>query len=1753
MNRRQYTFNGVRLSSSPLNRTIPAFRPLLIIPLLAMFLAVPAMAKVTVSVATGNWSSAATWNNGVPADGDQITITVGHTVTLTADVNFIAAGSSLTTNGVLNMSTFLCRVVTNTVAANGQVIQNTVAGTAQQANLRGTTVTLHPTSTYFYTGNQTGFTSTHPAYGNLSYASTAAGNGVFEVNLNVGGNLTINNSGSGEIRFGDALNHTHNIAGSLLVTAGNVVGSNGAANILLDVNGGLTIGGGASFKACAAAGGLTINLAGNLTQNGTLTSTGVGTFRVVFDGSGNSTISGTVASIPLSNVTMNKTGSALAILAQNLAIGKNLTFTNGKIQTANFNLTMAALATITGASAANGFVETTGMGKLIFAQTNPIANFPVGKGSFTPAQITTTAFASTYGVRVEDGFLADTGCTGFVTDDAVKKMWIVTREAGTGTIQNMEMTWNGSDEGTTFNRNVCGMVQYTNSNWENAVPNMATGSNPYQRARIFAGLIGGTFGVIDTSSQINLTAPSGTSNSPLCAGATLNLTRTSQLIGGAIYQWSKQGGGFNPTPGPDASIPNVQPANAGNYLLTMSKYGCNYTSSAVAVTISAPPVCSIAGPPTVCANTPGHIYAGPGGQNGYEWSITGNGTLSGPNNGPTATVNANASGTYTVTLTVTGTNGCKTTCTQVVTVTARPTGVLSGNAAICVGGSATLSIAVTGTGPWGGTLSNGINFSGNSSPIGVTVSPAMQTTYTLATLQDATCAATPNDLSGQALITIEVLQIFQMTGGGAYCIGGNGSEVGLSDSEPGTMYQLKLNGNPVGSPVAGTGSPLSFGLQAAVGNYTAMATRIGIGCMENMGGSVNVSINPLPVVSLNLGDDSANALEINVPLTGGSPTGGTYDGPGVAGNAINPSAAGIGMHTITYTVTDNNGCSNTATDVFTVTPAPGLNLFLDAPESAECGEEFVVDVEAAANFTDLGTLQFSVAWDTSVFTTIAIEPQTVDNSVPLTGFIGGVLVYSWLDSSGMYGASLPDGSLLLRLRFRVLNCGANGTVSIVGSPRVIEASDLNYAVVPVVLLGVADISVEDTQPPAFTSLPANTTVSCSNIPAPGQPTATDNCDANPGVLYLGQSTAPGACPNKYMLTRTWRATDACGNSITGTQLIAVTDTTAPTFAVPANTTISLNAQCQYDTPAPGTTGTVTNAADNCSPAQALVATFTDQFVPTSGGQGSIQRAWVVTDECGNTASSQIQIIAVQDLAPPTVVCPNSVTVSGSGGECEFAPAFGNYDPTVSDNCGISTTAYTLSGATQGNGFGSLDGVMFAIGQTTVTWTVTDINGQVASCSFSITVNECSGISGKLIWKGDPDGIAGVALANVALTGDASDLFGPTDPSGLFTVTGGGNVTLTPTKTTPPADSMNGVTAADALVLLNHLNNNPPITDPYKLMAADIDLNNVLDGNDWQAIRRAVLGSPQSLALFKAKPWRFVPTPSPGPGFPGYTPAANPFLLPIPESRPLLGVSGGVAGQDFFGLKMGDLDYSANPNLKPEAQLPVVLLTRDQVLTAGKEYEVTFRTSHFDDLTGYQFALQFETSRLQLLDIDLANTPLGLNKAEHFGLYNIAEGEIRSVWLDAVGQTLPEGIAVFTLRFRALEGGALLSDVLRLESNILVPEAYTIEQGRAEVQLVFTDAQTTDVTNPAAAAGVHLLQNRPNPFSGVTAIGFVLPQACDAQLRVFDATGRELFRLNKAYPAGYSEETVRVNAAAGILYYELTTPFGQLARRMVISD
>ncbi|MBU1719426.1 MAG: hypothetical protein KKA07_10170 [Bacteroidetes bacterium] len=83
-----------------------------------------------------------------------------------------------------------------------------------------------------------------------------------------------------------------------------------------------------------------------------------------------------------------------------------------------------------------------------------------------------------------------------------------------------------------------------------------------------------------------------------------------------------------------------------------------------------------------------------------------------------------------------------------------------------------------------------------------------------------------------------------ITGGGSYCPVDGGLEVGLDNSVVGTTYQLQIEGEDIGSPVVGTGSAITFGLQIDAGDYTAQAfLTANPGCYALMSGTATVVIS----------------------------------------------------------------------------------------------------------------------------------------------------------------------------------------------------------------------------------------------------------------------------------------------------------------------------------------------------------------------------------------------------------------------------------------------------------------------------------------------------------------------------------------------------------------------------------------------------------------------------------------------------------------------------------------------------------------------------------------------------------------------------------------------------------------------------------------------------------------------------------------------------------------------------------------------
>lgn len=139
---------------------------------------------------------------------------------------------------------------------------------------------------------------------------------------------------------------------------------------------------------------------------------------------------------------------------------------------------------------------------------------------------------------------------------------------------------------------------------------------------------------------------------------------------------------------------------------------------------------------------------------GYNWTINGNANIVSGSNTNSITIQIFDT---IVGISVTPYNSFGSSNSSSISISAipLPTGFLSGNPSVCPGNGATLTMNVTGQGPWFGTINNSISFSGTSNPIQIIVYPDSTTIYNLQELYTLDgCNAYPDYLSSSASVTV---------------------------------------------------------------------------------------------------------------------------------------------------------------------------------------------------------------------------------------------------------------------------------------------------------------------------------------------------------------------------------------------------------------------------------------------------------------------------------------------------------------------------------------------------------------------------------------------------------------------------------------------------------------------------------------------------------------------------------------------------------------------------------------------------------------------------------------------------------------------------------------------------------------------------------------------------------------------------------------------------------------------------------------
>jgi autotransporter-associated beta strand protein len=146
-----------------------------------------------------------------------------------------------------------------------------------------------------------------------------------------------------------------------------------------------------------------------------------------------------------------------------------------------------------------------------------------------------------------------------------------------------------------------------------------------------------------------------------------------------------------------------------------------------------------------------------------------------------------------------------------------------------------------------------------------------------------------------------------------------------------------------------------------------------------------------------------------------------------------------------------------------------------------------------------------------------------------------------------------------------------------------------------------------------------------------------------------------------------------------------------------------------------------------------------------------------TDADGHSDTGTAQVTVVDDQLPVLTVPSNQFFCYGASGSYTV-PA-----PHASDNCGIAAIGHTVSGATSRSGNGADASGVFNAGQSTITWTVTDVHGNQTTASTVVTVNAPTIVSIADVYAMNP----AVDAKNTIYLG-----YGPTSLTVAASITGG---------------------------------------------------------------------------------------------------------------------------------------------------------------------------------------------------------------------------------------------------------------------------------------------------------------------------------------------------------------------------------------------
>jgi hypothetical protein len=816
--------------------------------------------------------------------------------------------------------------------------------------------------------------------------------------------------------------------------------------------------------------------------------------------------------------------------------------------------------------------------------------------------------------------------------------------------------------------------------------------NGYQYQAVVTGAStpNATSNAVTLTVKANPAATATPTSASICSGTATNIALTSTPTG-ASFAWTAataSGTVTGTSAGSGTSIAQTLSGNGvTNYTVTPTLNSCPGTPVTVAVTVNPNPTATAT--PTsasICSGSATNIAltSTPTGAT-FAWTAaTASGTVTGTSAGSGTSIAQTLSGNGVTNYTVTPTlNSCPgTPITVAITVKPAPTATATpASASVCSGTATNIALTSTPTGAtfaWTAATASG-TVTGSSASSGTSIAQTLSgngvTNYTVTPTLNS-CPGTPVTVA----VTVNPNPTATATPTSASICSGSATNIALTSTPTGASFAwtaATASGTVTGSS-AGSGTSIAQTLSGnGVTNYTVTPT---LNSCPGTPITVAITVKPAPTATATPASASVcSGSATNIALTS-TPTGATFAWTAAtASGTVTGTSAGSGT-SIAQTLS-GNGVTN-----YTVTPT--LNSCPGTP----------VTVSITVNANPVITNQPSASTIcTGANTTFSVSAaNTTGYQWQVDAGAGFVNITNDGTYSGATTAVLTITSATAALSSHVYRVNATGGCT----PAAVSNS---------VLLTVNTA-------PVITDQPTDRSI-CGGADATFSVSATNatgyqwQVDAGLGfVNILNAAPYSGATTSKLTISSATQAlngylyravvTGACSPPATsGSALLSTADNVNPIITgCPADIAVNVGSpNCSNIV-----TWTEPTVTDNCSSTILLTSDHHsgDMFVA-----GNTVVTYIAKDLSGNEATCSFTVTVTDVSMPVFTSCPEDAVITA--GEYIFTA------PVATDNCSIVTVEQTA---------GLASGTIFPEGVTVQTFEATDVSGNKATCSFTVTAS-----------------------------------------------------------------------------------------------------------------------------------------------------------------------------------------------------------------------------------------------------------------------------------------------------------------------------------------------------------------------------------------------------------------------------------------------